>query len=160
MLLVGWNDDFRVDTGLPGYKGHHTVGGFIIKNSWNTEVGHSVGYWAQDHSLMDENFICPCENSAMTWLPAKADCMVKEKDALKCCSLEKNVLKEWVKGATILKCHPRGLSLFPPSDPVSPSQVPLPFASAASDPARAAFLGWTGCRTDMNYVLAALDSRP
>jgi hypothetical protein len=64
--------------------------------------------------------------------------MLEKKDPLACCSMEKNVLKEWVKGATVLKCNAR----------------------IVADPARAAVLGWTGCRADMNYVLAALDARP
>ena len=73
MLLIGWNDNFRVNTGLPGYRGRNSMGGFILRNSWNTTVGHSAEYWAQSISTIEENTICPCEASALTWMPVDAE---------------------------------------------------------------------------------------
>lgn len=105
MLLLGWNDNFRVDTGLPGYRGKGTVGGFIIKNSWNSSMAHSAEYWAQMHSTLDENLICPCEASSNTWLPVDAECMAKKADPVECANgVYKRVRDQWVNGATVLKC--------------------------------------------------------
>lgn len=109
MLLLGWNDNFRVDTGLPGYRGRGTVGGFIIKNSWNSSMAHSAEYWAQQHSTLDENFICPNEASSNTWLPVDPQCMKEKVDPVECAQgVYKRVLNEWVYGATVLKCNPKG----------------------------------------------------
>eukprot|EP00727_Mastigamoeba_balamuthi_P011557 m51a1_g7023 hypothetical protein (562) ;mRNA; r:47042-49335 len=133
MMVVGWNDNFRVDTGLPGQMHERTTGGLIIKNSWGTDLGHSAAYWAQKHSLADENFICPLEASSSTWIPVNATCMAERKDALACSSgLEKIVQKNWVKGATVLNCTAR---------------------AANAETARR--LGWTGCRAGMHYALVS-----
>lgn len=134
MLILGWNDNFRVDTGLPGNRGHSTVGGFIIKNSWDTTTAHSAEYWAQQHSFLDESFICPCEASSQTWLPANATCMAETPDPLACApKAYKNVLKEWVWGATVLKCNPK----------------------TVGDAAKSAKLGWSeGCNPEKRYALA------
>eukprot|EP00727_Mastigamoeba_balamuthi_P008540 m51a1_g4308 hypothetical protein (869) ;mRNA; f:34648-38484 len=132
MLVVGWNDELRVDTGLPGEMREHTTGGFILKNSWGSR-GHSVGYWAREHSLTDEAFICPAEASARTWLPANATCMLRQAADPVACSggAVKVVRKQWVHGATVLKC------------------------GKITDPVTARVLGWDGCRQGMRYVLAA-----
>eukprot|EP00727_Mastigamoeba_balamuthi_P011556 m51a1_g7022 hypothetical protein (553) ;mRNA; r:44179-46497 len=133
MLVVGWNDEFRVDTGLPEQLHEHTTGGLIIKNSWGTEQGHSAAYWAQKHSLADENFICPLEASASTWIPVNATCMAERRDALACApGLKKIVQKNWVKGATVLNC-----------------------TASAANAETARTMGWTGCRPGMHYALVA-----
>lgn len=133
MLILGWNDHFRVDTGLPGNRGHSTVGGFIIKNSWASTMAHSAEYWAQQHSQLDESFICPNEASSQTWLPVDATCMAASADPLACApKAYKNVRGEWVKGATVLKCNPKTIA----------------------NPAKAAKLGWAGCDVSKRYALA------
>eukprot|EP00727_Mastigamoeba_balamuthi_P011060 m51a1_g6577 hypothetical protein (483) ;mRNA; r:198109-203682 len=133
MLVVGWNDEFRVDTGLPGQMQEHTTGGLIIKNSWGTWLGHSAAYWAQQHSLANEAFICPLEASAQTWIPVNATCMGERRDAVACApGLEKIVQKNWVKGGTVLACTAR-----------------------AANAVAARTLGWAGCRPGMRYALAA-----
>jgi hypothetical protein len=134
MLVVGWNDDFRVDYGLPSDLKSHTMGGLIIKNSWSYSRGHSAGYWAQHHSIMDENFICPCEKSSPTWLPVNRTCMAEHKDPRACAPEAKKVVrKTWLRGATVLQCSFKALN----------------------NTATANFLGWNSCQQGMYYALAA-----
>eukprot|EP00727_Mastigamoeba_balamuthi_P004804 m51a1_g14321 hypothetical protein (517) ;mRNA; r:32123-34786 len=137
MLVVGWNDEFRVDTGLPGQMHEKTVGGFIIKNSWGFDMGHTANYWASKHSLADEAFVCPAELSSATWLPLNATCMRETRSALGCSSqLVKIVRSRWVHGATVLGCN----------------------AAPGSD--KAALYGWTSCNPAMRYALAEDEDHP
>jgi len=105
MVVVGWNDDMAVETGVPGQSAERAVGGFIIKNSWDTTVGHSAEYWAQKHSLLDETTICPNENSYQSWLPVNTTCMMETNDPTGCGTSKRFVRNEWVYGPTILKCN-------------------------------------------------------
>jgi len=106
MLLVGWNDDMAVETGVSGGRVERVVGGFIIKNSWDTTVGHSAEYWAQRHSPLDETAICPNEKNREMWVPVNTTCMKENKDVNACAfDLKTHVGKDWIKGPTVLKCN-------------------------------------------------------
>eukprot|EP00742_Colponemidia_sp_Colp-10_P008602 GILJ01009326.1.p1 GENE.GILJ01009326.1~~GILJ01009326.1.p1 ORF type:complete len:580 (-),score=87.44 GILJ01009326.1:309-2048(-) len=59
MLMVGFNDMFRTRNG-------HT-GGFILKNSWGSEMSHSLAYWMQEISDYDEAAICPNSKFPLNW---------------------------------------------------------------------------------------------
>lgn len=140
MTLLGWNDNFRVESGLLGHSPEKALGGFIIKNSWSPSVGHSAEYWAQKISTIEENTICPCEASAQTWMPALASCMQEgPANSTKCApGAFKNVRGKWIKGATVLKCS----------------------SWALKNKAAAAALGWGNCDASKNYAFAALDNEP
>ena len=131
MMVVGWNDEMAVETGVPGQSERRAVGGFIIKNSWDTTVGHSAEYWAQKHSLLDETAICPNEGSYQTWLPANTSCMLESADPVACGNLKKHVIDHWVQGATVLKCN-----------------------EATHKSGRQWMYGWTTCDATKRYVLA------
>eukprot|EP00727_Mastigamoeba_balamuthi_P007652 m51a1_g3507 hypothetical protein (577) ;mRNA; r:863725-865749 len=124
--VVGWNDEFRIQTGLPGTS-DYIQGGFILKNSYGTDAGHSAGYWAAKTSIANENMICPVERSSRTWVPADEACMLQKKDPVACApGLKKLVRGQWIEGATVLQCNPSG--------------------------ANAKLLGWDGCKKGMRYV--------
>jgi len=131
MVLVGWNDEMAVESGVPGHDSHISVGGFIIKNSWNTTVGHSAEYWAQRHSLLDETAICPNVNAYQTWIPVNTTCIFEEKDVSKCQADKKHVGTQWIYGPTALKCN-----------------------QATHDNHREEMYGWTGCNFDKTYYVA------
>jgi len=105
MVVVGWNDDMAVETGVPGQSAERAVGGFIIKNSWDTTVGHSAEYWAQKHSLLDETTICPNENCYQSWLPANTTCMEQGYTPEECGTTKRHVRDKWVYGPTVLVCN-------------------------------------------------------
>lgn len=110
----------------------------MIKNSWSSSIGHSAGYWAGRHSIIDEMSICPCEASARTWIPANRTCMLAARSPLTCAGgAKKYVRDKWVFGATPLVCN-----------------------TAALDPKKADLLGWTGCNPDLVYVLAESVEQP
>jgi Cysteine protease len=112
-LLVGYNDEFRVDTGSFGDLNSQTTGGFIIKNSWGPSTGHSMKYWSQEISQMDENLICPNELSPSTWVPANVSCMEENADPVKCNKLTKRRIRDqWVYGATPLVCTETGILIY------------------------------------------------
>jgi len=131
MVLVGWNDEMAVETGISGLDAERAVGGFIIKNSWDTTVGHSAEYWLQKHSLLDETAICPNEGSYQTWIPVNTTCIMEEKDVSKCPADKKHVIDQWVYGPTLLKCN-----------------------ANTHKHNRQAMYGWTGCKSDKYYVIA------
>eukprot|EP01107_Rhizomastix_libera_P017462 TRINITY_DN828_c0_g1_i1.p1 TRINITY_DN828_c0_g1~~TRINITY_DN828_c0_g1_i1.p1 ORF type:complete len:647 (+),score=128.92 TRINITY_DN828_c0_g1_i1:270-1943(+) len=134
MLLVGYNDEFRVDTGSFGDLNSQTTGGFIIKNSWGPSTGHSMKYWSQEISQMDENLICPNELSPSTWVPANVSCMEENADPVKCNKLTKRRIRDqWVYGATPLVCTETGLN----------SNVSF-------------FYGLDECKKGMHYSLASI----
>eukprot|EP00727_Mastigamoeba_balamuthi_P008958 m51a1_g4685 hypothetical protein (570) ;mRNA; r:176070-180377 len=118
--VVGWNDEFRVQTGRPGTD-EYLQGGFIIKNSLGNTYGHSAGYWAGQTSIANENMICPAEESALTWVPADLECMMKSRNPAVCAfdsrtpekPLKKLVRGHWVQGATVLKCTNCGYYFYP-----------------------------------------------
>jgi len=132
MVVVGWNDDMAVETGVPGQSAQRVVGGFIIKNSWDTTVGHSAEYWAQRHSLLDETAICPNEKSYQSWLPVNTSCVLNaDWDPKECGTVKRHVGDKWVDGPTILKCN-----------------------EATHKNNRQWMYGWTGCNAGRRYVLA------
>jgi len=131
MVLVGWNDEMAVETGIPGKEAERAVGGFIIKNSWNTTVGHSAEYWAQRHSLLDETAICPNVNSYQSWIPINTTCFYEKKDYSLCTDEKKHVGSQWVNGPTLLKCNEN-----------------------THEKNREAMYGWTGCNSKKTYVVA------
>jgi len=132
MVLVGWNDEMAVETGISGLDAERAVGGFIIKNSWDTTVGHSAEYWAQKHSPLDETAICPNEGSYQSWIPANPD-LVFEKpiDPKEWSSMKKHVRDQWVSGPTILKCNVN-----------------------THKNNREWMYGWTTCNKNLRYVIA------
>ena len=133
LLLVGYNDNFRVNTGRADQLGERTVGGFIVKNSWGGQGGHSLRYWSQEISLMEENLLCPNERSARNWLAVDTMCVLGGGSVAECSAAQgeayKRVRGEWQRGATVLKCVP-----------------------VAHD--RGVFLGFTECAPEKRYVLA------
>jgi len=133
MMIVGYNDNFRVDVGGFGDLDKRTLGGFIVKNSWGPQIGHSIKYWAQEISPMDEAMLCPDETAATKWLPACHKCMLQKQYTVKQCSSDqyKRVRDQYLEGATILKC------------------------SGASKDA-ATFYGFGNCNPEKKYVLAKI----
>eukprot|EP00727_Mastigamoeba_balamuthi_P012057 m51a1_g7474 hypothetical protein (552) ;mRNA; f:188028-190038 len=112
--VVGWNDEFRVQTGRPGTR-DYLQGGFIINSFRGNTHGHSAGYWAGQTSIANENMICPSEESAATWVPADLGCMMDRRDPSECAfdsrspgkRLKKLVRGKWVLGATVLQYNNR-----------------------------------------------------
>jgi len=131
MIIVGWNDDMAVSPDITDAHPTVSVGGFIIKNSWDTTVGHSAEYWAMNHSTLEESMVCPCEGAYRSWIPVDSDCMLTKKDPVACGASKKYVINQWKIGGTVLKCQDRALT-----------------------PDTAASLGWTGCQKDRVYVVA------
>eukprot|EP00727_Mastigamoeba_balamuthi_P003156 m51a1_g12838 hypothetical protein (466) ;mRNA; r:183-2501 len=131
-LVVGWNDELRVQMGVTGTTSNYVQGGFILKNSAGSAMGHSAGYWASQTSLANENTICPSELTLSSWVPADKNCMQAKRDPIACAlGLKKLVRGKWVKGATVLRC-----TLDPSSDQ----------------------LGWSGCKSDRSYVVSMRQS--
>ena len=91
MNIVGWNDDFM-------------GGGFIIKNSWTLQSGHSIGYYNGSHSLFNEDQICPTLNSIKKWVPMSYDCFKREQDTEKCPNITRTLVGNPLRGATVLVC--------------------------------------------------------
>ena len=139
LLLVGYNDNYRINTGSQNDLNARTVGGFIVKNSWGPENGHSLKYWSNEISIMEENLLCPAERSAKTWLPIDTMCITNNTleitNTVQFCSdnaaeLYKRVRDKWFRGATYLKCN-----TFKDED------API-------------FYGFTECDPDKYYVIA------
>jgi len=131
MVIVGWNDEMAVETGVPGQSTERAIGGFIIKNSWDTTVGHSAEYWAQKHSLLDETAICPNEGSYEAWLPVNTTCMMELHNPEQCGTVKRHVIDRWVFAPTVLKCNENTQKYH-----------------------REWMYGWTGCRDDRRYLVA------
>lgn len=82
VTLVGYSDTYRTEHGL--------TGGYIIKNSWEDGLGkshgapargsHSLDYFLQKVSDLDERQICPNVHSPRSWYPCptRKDCLSKE----------------------------------------------------------------------------------
>ncbi|ELP94226.1 hypothetical protein EIN_186530 [Entamoeba invadens IP1] len=91
MNIVGWNDEFL-------------GGGFILKNSWTFNSGHSLGYFMRNHSLFNEDQICPTYISAKRWIPMRYDCFKSKQDPELCPQITRTFIEQELKGATVLKC--------------------------------------------------------
>ncbi|EAL50093.1 papain family cysteine protease domain containing protein [Entamoeba histolytica HM-1:IMSS-B] len=123
MIIVGWNDEFRVDRENTKYieiqennnnrdefgnKEYNSVkGGFIIKNSWGN-AGHSMAYWMQNISEANEAIICPLTQSVKNWGPVDIECL-KEKKTYKECGFGRirhvGIEKKTLLGGTKLQCR-------------------------------------------------------
>ena len=91
MIIVGWNDQYL-------------NGGFILKNSMSTQTGHSIGYLKGEHSIFNENQICPTFKSIKQWIPLNRECFVEKKNVDVCPNIERKFVGKELKGATVLKC--------------------------------------------------------
>ena len=132
LAVVGYNDNFRVDTGTLGQLGRRTLGGFIVKNSRGTRVGHSIKYWTQEISTLEEQLLCPAEGAASSWAPVDTACVQSGGSVADCGSgATTRVRDRWVAGATALVCNERLTR------------------------AQAALLGYADCDRTKNYVLAS-----
>ena len=106
MIIVGYNDDYRVDNGLLGDESSATVGGFIIKNSWGPKSGHSIAFWSQEISAAEEEVLCPNGLASSSWLPVSHKCMMEHADPVQCGSGRYRYLNgEWKEGGTVLRCN-------------------------------------------------------
>lgn len=99
MVIVGWNDEFRVDRDDIGYTAlreegvnrnsesnsqyNPVKGGFIIKNSWGN-AGHSMAYWMQNISESNEAIICPLTQSIKNWGAVDVECLAEKKQFTEC----------------------------------------------------------------------------
>ena len=121
MMIVGWNDE---------YLG----GGFILKNSLTNKLGHSLGYFTGEYSLLNENQVCPTYNSIKQWIPINYDCLVEKGDVNQCPNITRIFVGKNVVGGTVLKCN--------------------------GDNAKAAEYGFSECATEegksYNYALEAI----
>nr|BAN38932.1 hypothetical protein [Entamoeba histolytica] len=91
MNIVGWNDDYL---GV----------GFIIKNSWTLQSGHSMGYFMGNHSLFNEDQICPTYNSINKWIPMNYECFKTNQDSEMCPNITRTFVGIANHGATVLVC--------------------------------------------------------
>lgn len=75
MALAGFNDGYKTRTGF--------TGGFILRNTWHDGVtplgrrgSHSIRYFMQEISEMDERAICPNSMNPHNWYPCTSitDC--------------------------------------------------------------------------------------
>eukprot|EP01028_Stygiella_incarcerata_P004001 TRINITY_DN18361_c0_g1_i2.p1 TRINITY_DN18361_c0_g1~~TRINITY_DN18361_c0_g1_i2.p1 ORF type:complete len:528 (+),score=119.96 TRINITY_DN18361_c0_g1_i2:56-1639(+) len=85
MQLVGYNDNFREPIGITG---NMAKGGFILRNSWGTSTSHSLNYYMQQQSSVNEEYLCPNTNDPMNWVwcpPLGVDMQKgKERTILEC----------------------------------------------------------------------------
>ncbi|ELP94046.1 hypothetical protein EIN_183030 [Entamoeba invadens IP1] len=93
VLVVGWNDEKRIDRSWGSDLHNFVDGGYIVKNSYGYQHGHSLKFWLQQHSIKEEMQICPNVQSFEQWTPMDEECM-NTKTYAECCKL---VLKKGVK---------------------------------------------------------------
>ncbi|GAB1226200.1 hypothetical protein ENUP19_0278G0035 [Entamoeba nuttalli] len=132
MLVVGWNDEFPVErnrySSPPIYTtawnaidnkaqtkliknnieipvDRWTKGGLILKNSYG-EHGHTLGYFLQNHSLLNEDTICPLSIHPSRYYPLDVECIKRGNSFMNCSNdkLRKVSDGKIFYGATILKC--------------------------------------------------------
>ncbi|KAL7715695.1 Papain family cysteine protease domain containing protein [Entamoeba marina] len=105
MLIVGWNDHMRINRDSP-YLGlnEFSKGGFIVKNSWGFS-GHSAGYWASNHSTIQEDSLCPNFGVYQNWIPVNYECLKTNFNLSACANnLYRTVHDQLYSDATVLKC--------------------------------------------------------
>lgn len=105
MLIVGWNDDFRINRNAQHRKiNEFSRGGFIVKNSWGFS-GHSAGYWMSNHSTVQEDSLCPNFNAYQNWIPLDYECFSNSKDTEACANGNYRIVQlKRYNSATVLKC--------------------------------------------------------
>ena len=125
MIIVGYNDEFvvnrdevhavqsksdeinRDDLGNEYYNS--AKGGFIIKNSWGNNVGHSMAYFMQNISEANEAIICPLTQSVKNWGPVDIECLKKEGATYHECGFGRvryvGMEKKRLLGGTKLQCR-------------------------------------------------------
>jgi len=73
MLLVGYNDDYAFDVDSSGRGNSRgkskTRGGFIVQNSWNAGLSHSIDWFMNKISMRDEQYMCPNIEAPAQWVP-------------------------------------------------------------------------------------------
>ncbi|KAL7719790.1 Papain family cysteine protease domain containing protein [Entamoeba marina] len=122
MVIVGWNDEFRIDRDEIHYvplsdgdinrnedenNNYNPVkGGFIIKNSWGY-AGHSIGYWMQNISEANEAILCPLTQSIKNYGAVDIECL-KELNTFEECGFGRvryaGLNKKRLVGGTKLRC--------------------------------------------------------
>ncbi|ELP87932.1 hypothetical protein EIN_275190 [Entamoeba invadens IP1] len=82
-----------------------TKGGLILKNSYGTK-GHTLGFYLQNHSLLNEDTICPLSIHPSRWYPLDVNCIKEGRSFMNCSNgkLRKIGNSKIFYGATILKC--------------------------------------------------------
>ncbi|EKE40799.1 papain family cysteine protease domain containing protein [Entamoeba nuttalli P19] len=105
MLIVGWNDDFRINRNAQHRKiNEYSKGGFIVKNSWGF-TGHSAGYWMSNHSTVQEDALCPNFGTYQNWIPIDYECFKQSMNATECANgFYRIVQLQRYNDGTILKC--------------------------------------------------------
>ncbi|KAL7713413.1 Uncharacterized protein QTN25_009077 [Entamoeba marina] len=105
VLVVGYNDEKRIDRswGVDNHNFHD--GGYVVKNIYGYQHGHSMRYWLQQHSIKEEMQLCPNVESYEQWTPLDETCYDKYGYSY-CASL---IIKKGVKNyindtITKLKC--------------------------------------------------------
>ncbi|KAL7721717.1 Papain family cysteine protease domain containing protein [Entamoeba marina] len=91
-------------------KNRWNKGGLILKNSYGPN-GHTLGYFLQNHSLLNEDTICPLSIHPKRWYPLDVGCIVNGSSFMDCSNnkVRKISNDKVFNGATILKC--RALSI-------------------------------------------------
>ncbi|EDR27205.1 hypothetical protein, conserved [Entamoeba dispar SAW760] len=100
VLVVGWNDEKRIDRSWGNDLHNFFDGGYIVKNSFGYQHGHSLKYWLQQHSIKEEMQICPNVRSFEQWTPLDEDCINKYSYTECCNQYIKRGVKKYIN-ATI-----------------------------------------------------------
>ncbi|KAL7716023.1 Papain family cysteine protease domain containing protein [Entamoeba marina] len=105
MMIVGWNDDLRINRNAAHRKiNEYSRGGFIIKNSWGY-TGHSAGYWLSNHSTVQEDSLCPNFGVYQNWIPVEYECMKENFDLTTCANGYYRIVQlQRYNDGTVLKC--------------------------------------------------------
>ena len=98
VLVVGWNDEKRVDRSW-GSSFHNFVdGGYIVKNSYGYKShGHTINNWLQAHSAKAETQVCPNIHAFESYIPLDEDCITKNSYETCCESYIKKGVKGYIK---------------------------------------------------------------
>ena len=85
VLVVGWNDEKRIDRSWGTSFHNFYDGGYVVKNSYGyKDHGHTINYWLQEHSLKSEAQVCPNIHAFESYLPLSEDC-IKSHTYEECC---------------------------------------------------------------------------
>ncbi|ELP88240.1 hypothetical protein EIN_225730 [Entamoeba invadens IP1] len=105
MLIVGYNDDFRINRNAQHRKiNEFSRGGFVVKNSWGNQ-GHSAGYFMSNHSTVQEDSLCPNFGTYQNWIPIDFECFKTSMDASACANGFYRIVRlVRYNSGTVLKC--------------------------------------------------------
>ena len=104
LLFVGYNDNFVAKRTANYTYSPTTIGGFIVKNSWEFS-GHTVEYLYGDITEEQDAKLCPNRDDVFRWVPATYECMMKYRDVTKCSTNAVLVRgNDTIKHADILNC--------------------------------------------------------